>query len=804
MSQSPQPTEEDVKLRRITPAIEAAGWAKHQIFMEYLFTAGKVSVHGKTARRGRQKKADYILTAPNGRTPLASVEAKRGDKLLGDGMEQALEYAEILDIPFVYTSNGRGFLEHDRLTGKIRELALNEFPRYDELWARFSGTNALSDGQQAALLSDYHFDGNKPIAPRYYQRIAIDRTIKAISGGQNRVLLVMATGTGKTYTAFQIIWRLMKSGLKKRVLYLADRNILIDQTIQNDFRPFEKVITKVENKTLDSSYEIYMSLYQQLAGEEGCEPFRQFKPEFFDLIVVDECHRGSAREESLWRRVLDYFSSATHLGLTATPKESTEVSNIGYFGEPVYTYSLKQGIEDGFLAPYKVIRVGLDKDLLGWRPPKGKTDTDGDLIEDKVFAREEFEKHLIIDERTTAVARRVTQWLNDNDPFAKTIVFCVDIDHAERMRQALIKENSERVAANHRYIMRITGDNAEGKAQLDNFIDPNEKYPAIVTTSKLMTTGVDCKTCKLIVLDNEIKSMTEFKQIIGRGTRINDAYGKQFFTIMDFRNVTNLFADPDFDGEPVSIIDDNGTDNGEGQPENPDTPSDTDNSDGSGLPENGGGFVPPVDGKVKKKIRVRGVEIRVLSEQVQILDENGDLITESLTDYSKRNILNQYATLDTFLQAWNGADKKQAVLDALEEQGLPLEVLQEAHGNAADLDPFDLILHLAYNRPAMTRSERARRLQKDGFLQAYSAECRQVLSALLDKYMNEGISLEETSVLNIAPFSDIGTPKKIIRLFGGMGQYQNAVNELQRNLYDVPPELLYQSGQGGNSAARQI
>ena len=804
MSQAPQPTEEDVKLRRITPAIEAAGWAKHQIFMEYQFTDGKVSVHGKTARRGRQKKADYILTAPNGRTPLAIVEAKRGDKISGDGMQQALEYAEILDIPFVYTSNGRGFLEHDRLTGKIRELTLNEFPRYEELWVRFSGTNALSDGQQAALLSDYHFDGNKPIAPRYYQRIAIDRTIKAISGGQNRVLLVMATGTGKTYTAFQIIWRLMKSGLKKRVLYLADRNILIDQTIQNDFRPFEKVITKVENKTLDSSYEIYMSLYQQLAGEEGREPFRQFKPEFFDLIVVDECHRGSAREESLWRRVLDYFSSATHFGLTATPKESTEVSNIGYFGEPVYTYSLKQGIEDGFLAPYKVIRVGLDKDLLGWRPPKGKTDTDGDLIEDKVFAREEFEKHLIIDERTTAVARRVTQWLNDNDPFAKTIVFCVDIDHAERMRQALIKENSERVAANHRYIMRITGDNAEGKAQLDNFIDPNEKYPAIVTTSKLMTTGVDCKTCKLIVLDNEIKSMTEFKQIIGRGTRINDAYGKQFFTIMDFRNVTNLFADPDFDGEPVSIIDDNGTDNGEGQPENPDTPSDTDNSDGSGLPENGGGFVPPVDGEVKKKIRVRGVEIRVLSEQVQILDENGDLITESLTDYSKRNILNQYATLDTFLQAWNGADKKQAVLDALEEQGLPLEVLQEAHGNAADLDPFDLILHLAYNRPAMTRTERARRLQKDGFLQAYSAECRQVLSALLDKYKNEGISLDDTAILTNAPFKDIGSPKKIIQLFGGMGKYREAVRSLENRMYDVPPELLQQAVQMGNPAARQV
>lgn len=791
MSQAPQPTEEDVKLRRITPAIEAAGWAKHQIFMEYLFTAGKVSVHGKTARRGRQKKADYILTAPNGRTPLAIVEAKRGDKLLGDGMEQALEYAEILDIPFVYTSNGRGFLEHDRLTGKIRELALGEFPRYEELWARFSGEVQLSDGQQSALLSDYHFDGNKPIAPRYYQRIAIDRTIKAISGGQNRVLLVMATGTGKTYTAFQIIWRLMKNGLKKRVLYLADRNILIDQTIQNDFRPFEKVITKVENKTLDSSYEIYMSLYQQLAGEEGREPFRQFKPEFFDLIVVDECHRGSAREESLWRRVLDYFSSATHLGLTATPKESTEVSNIGYFGEPVYTYSLKQGIEDGFLAPYKVIRVGLDKDLLGWRPPKGKTDTDGDLIEDKVFEREEFEKHLIIDERTQAVARRVTQWLNDNDPFAKTIVFCVDIDHAERMRQALIKENSERVAANHRYIMRITGDNAEGKAQLDNFIDPNEKHPAIVTTSKLMTTGVDCKTCKLIVLDNEIKSMTEFKQIIGRGTRINDAYGKQFFTIMDFRNVTNLFADPDFDGEPVSVVDDDGGE-GSGDALIHDVP------DAAGQPESGGqdgdgGFVPPVDSEVKKKIRVRGVDVVILNERVEILDEDGNLVTESLTDYSRRNILNQYATLDTFLQAWNAADKKQAVLDALEEQGLPLDVLKEAHGNAENLDPFDLILHLAYNRPPMTRAERAKRLQKDGFLQQFEGECREVIAALLDKYMNEGISLEQTAILQNAPFNHIGTPVKIVSLFGGRAKYENAIRDLQNRLYDVPPELLYQT-----------
>ena len=777
-------SEEDIKNRHITPAIEAAGWAKEQIFMEYCFTDGRVTVRGKTARRGKKKQADYILTAPNGRTPLAIIEAKRGDKMLGDGMQQALEYAEILDIPFAYSSNGKGFLEHDRLTGTERELAMDEFPAYAALWARFSSESALSATQQTALLSDYYFDGDRQIAPRYYQRIAIDRTVAAISGGQQRVLLVMATGTGKTYTAFQIIWRLMKNKLKKRVLYLADRNILIDQTMQNDFRPFKKVITKVENKTLDSSYEIYMSLYQQLAGNEGDEPFRQFQPGFFDLIVVDECHRGSAREASQWRRILDYFSQATHLGLTATPKESSEVSNIGYFGEPVYIYSLKQGIEDGFLAPYKVIRVGLDKDLEGWRPPKGKTDIDGEEIEDRLYLREEFEKYIVIDERTRAVARRITQWLDDNDPFAKTIVFCVDIDHAERMRQALINENRERVKDNPRYIMRITGDNAEGKAQLDNFIDPNEKYPAIVTTSKLMTTGVDCKTCKLIVLDNEIKSMTEFKQIIGRGTRINDAYDKRFFTIMDFRNVTNLFADPEFDGMPVSIIDDDEEfviDGDNWLPDEKDEKTQDDaNIDGNG---NGGEFEPPTEGEVKKKIRVRGVEVCVLSERVEILDENGKLIVESLTDYSKRNILHEYATLDVFLQAWNAADRKRAVLDALAEQGLPLDVLQEAYGEAEDIDPFDMILHLAYNRPAMTRKERARRLEKDGFLQAYSAECREVLSALLDKYMNEGIALDEPAILSNAPFKSIGSPKKIIGLFGGNAQYQAAIRDLQRHLY---------------------
>lgn len=786
-------SEEDIKNRHITPAIQSAGWAQEQIFMEYCFTDGRINVHGKNTLRGKRKKADYVLTAPNRRTPLAIVEAKRGDKSVGDGIQQALEYAEILDIPFVYSSNGESFLEHDRLTGKERELAMDEFPAYAQLWARFSGESALSPTQQTALLSDYYFDGDRQIAPRYYQRIAIDRTVAAISGGQQRVLLVMATGTGKTYTAFQIIWRLMKNGLKRRVLYLADRNILIDQTMQNDFRPFKNVITKVENKKLDSAYEIYMSLYQQLAGDEGHEPFRQFQPGFFDLIVVDECHRGSAREESQWRKVLDYFSSATHLGLTATPKESNEVSNIGYFGEPVYVYSLKQGIEDGFLAPYKVIRVGLDKDLQGWRPPKGKTDIDGNEIEDRVYEREDFEKHLVIEERTQEVAKRITRWLKENDPFAKTIVFCVDIDHAERMRQALINENSERVKINSKYIMRITGDNAEGKAQLDNFIDPNEKYPTIVTTSKLMTTGVDCQTCKLIVLDNEIKSMTEFKQIIGRGTRINDAYGKQYFTIMDFRNVTNLFADPGFDGEPISII--NMTDPATPTVDEPGGKEENSGGDGS---ESGVTFAPPTDPGKMKKVRVRGVDITILNERVQVMDGNGSLITESLIDYSKRNILNQYATLDVFLQAWNSAEKKQAVFDALEEQGLSVEILKEASGNTENTDPFDLILNIAYNRPAMTRKERARRLENDGFLQAFEGECRQIISALLDKYMNDGIDLEQMAILQNAPFSHIGTPVKIVSLFGGRDGYEQTIRQLQNKLYEVPPELLYQTAQTGS------
>ncbi|OSI19844.1 EcoAI/FtnUII family type I restriction enzme subunit R [Neisseria dumasiana] len=796
MSRTPLLTEEDTKLRHITPAIEAAGWAKEQMLMEYFFTDGRVQVHGKTARRGKRKKADYLLTAPNRRLPLAIVEAKSRDKTLGDGMQQAIEYAEILDIPFAYTSNGTGFLEHNRLTGVERELALHEFPSYGELWARFSGESGLSDTQQTLLQSDYHFDTDKQTTPRYYQRIAIDRTVAAISGGQERVLLVMATGTGKTYTAFQIIWRLMQSGQKKRVLYLADRNILIDQTIQNDFRPLKNKITKVEHKKLDSSYEVYMSLYQQLAGDVGEEPFRQFKPEFFDLIVVDECHRGSARDESQWRRVLDYFKSATHLGLTATPKVSTEADNIHYFGEPVYTYSLKQGIEDGFLAPYKVIRVGIDKDLQGWRPPVGTTDTDGDLVEDRVYEREDFDRHLIIDERTAAVARRITRWLEENDPFAKTIVFCTDIDHAERMRHALVKENRERMKENPKYIMRITGDNPEGKAQLDNFIDPNERYPAVVTTSKLMTTGVDCKTCKLIVLDNEIKSMTEFKQIIGRGTRINDAYGKQYFTIMDFRNVTNLFADPEFDGEPVSVMDDSGDDAVIYDVPDGGRPSENGGEQADGGETGGDGFVPPEDEPKKKKVRVRGVDVTILNERVEILDENGRLITESLTDYSRRNILNQYATLDVFLQAWNDAEKKQAVLDALEDAGLSVEILQETYGKAEGIDPFDLILNIAYNRPAMTRKERARRLEKDGFLQAYSEECRAVLSALLDKYMNEGISLEQTAILQNAPFSEIGTPMKIVSLFGGKSEYERTIREVQRHLYHIPPEMLYQRGTG--------
>lgn len=772
-------TEEDVKLRFVTPAIvEKSAWTHDLIRMEYFFTDGQVLINGNQKKRGKPKKADYLLLAKNKETPLAIVEAKSSELSIGAGLMQAIEYATILDIPFAYSTNGKGFVERDILAGTERNLSMDEFPTQDELWQRYLTHKNITKAEEKIIDQPYHLNPFKKITPRYYQRIAIDRTIEAIAVGQKRILLVMATGTGKTYTSFQIIWRLRRSYPTMKVLYLADRNILIDQTINNDFKPFEKVITKVQGRSLDSSYEIYMSLYQQLAGDEGQESFRQFKPEFFDLIIIDECHRGSAKEESQWRKVLNYFSSAIQVGLTATPKESNDVSNITYFGEPIYTYSLKQGIEDGFLAPYKVLRVSINRDIEGWRPEKGQTDIYGNLIEDREYDRTDFDKKLIIDERTQLVAKRITTWLKANGRDSKTIIFCTDIDHAERMRQAMVNENSDIVKDHPDYIMRITGDNKIGKDKLDYFIEAKEPYPTIVTTSKLMTTGVDCKTCKLIVLDNNIESMTEFKQIIGRGTRLNTEHDKWFFTIMDFRNVSRLFADNEFDGEPVVVIE-NPVITGDEEEPNPDLPVIDGNGDRDDVPD----IIDEPDAQQSQKIRVRGVEVTILNERIQVIGVDGKLITENLTDFTKRNILNEYATLDDFIQAWNKADKKQAIIDELEEHGVLLSTLQQAADNK-DYDPFDLILHIAYDKKPLTKAERVNQVKKRGYLYQYDEVCQKVLSALLDKYMNEGIiSLEDNNVLNNTPFDQMGSPIKIANMFGGINMYHQAIINLQKELY---------------------
>jgi type I restriction enzyme R subunit len=760
-------TEEDIKLRYITPAIERK-WDRHsQIRMEYCFTDGRVIVRGNIVARGKKKKADYILYYRRN-LPLAIVEAKDNKHSVGAGMQQGMEYAEILDIPFVFSSNGDAFLEHDMKNGTEREIALADFPSPEELWARYIGERQITPDQEKLITAPYYFQvGDK--TPRYYQRVAINRTIEAIARGNNRILLVMATGTGKTYTAFQIIHRLWKSGAKKKILFLADRNILVDQTMQQDFKPFEKIMTKISGKKLDSSYELYLSLYQQLAGDEREEPFREFLPDFFDLIVVDECHRGSAREDSRWRKILEYFSGAAQIGMTATPKETKEVSNIDYFGEPIYTYSLKQGIDDGFLAPYKVVRVGIDKDLEGWRPPAGKVDIYGNEIEDREYNIRDYDRNLIIDDRTKTVAKRISDFLRGTNRFDKTIVFCVDIEHAERMRQALVNENSDLVAENAKYVMRITGDNDEGKAQLDYFIAEDSTHPVIVTTSRLMTTGVDCKTCKLIVLDNNINSMTEFKQIIGRGTRLRPEYGKEYFTIMDFRDACRLFADPDFDGDPIPV--DGGDETPSGCPViYPDDPV-SDRDDTVRDP--------------RLKCRVNDVEVTILNERVQYYDRDGRLITESVTDYSRKNILGEYATLDGFLKAWNTSERKQAVIDELKERGVLLDALREAAGNR-DVDDFDLVCHIAFDRKPLTKAERAANVRKRDYLSRYEGIAREVLSALLDKYASNGITdLEKIDVLMIDPFRKIATPKAIINAFGGKREYLGAVKELQDQIYEA-------------------
>ncbi|MEE0616914.1 EcoAI/FtnUII family type I restriction enzme subunit R [Intestinibacter bartlettii] len=762
-------SERDICTKYITPALVKAGWdIKRQIREEVTFTDGRIIVRGNVTTRGKRKRADYILYYKSN-LPIAVVEAKDNKHSIGDGMQQAINYADILDLQFAYSSNGDGFIEHDMKSGTEREISLEEFPSPEELWNRYKGIKKITPEQEKIITEPYYFaQGDK--TPRYYQRIAVNRTIEAIVKGKNRILLVMATGTGKTYTAFQIIHRLRASGAKKKILFLADRNILVDQTKQNDFKPFQKVMTKVENRTMDSSYEVFLALYQQLSGAEDLEVFKQFSPDFFDLIIIDECHRGSSKDSSAWRKILDYFSSATQIGLTATPKETKEISSSTYFGEPIYTYSLKQGIEDGFLAPYKVIRIGIDKDLEGYRPIKGKLDDYGNELEDREYNIKDFDKNLIIDDRTKVVAKKITEFLKKTDRFSKTIVFCIDIEHAERMRRALINENSDLVAENHKYVMRITGDNKEGKAQLDNFIDEDSKYPTIVTTSKLMTTGVDCKTCKLIVLENNIASMTEFKQIIGRGTRLKPDYGKEYFTIMDFRNVSRLFADPDFDGEPVIIY----------EPEEGDdiTPPelDTDPYDTDGNGE--GEF-----NDKHSKYRVSDVKVRVISERVQYYDKDGKLITESLKDYSKKNIKEEFEDLDAFLRKWNSEDKKQAIIEELVEHGVLLDALREEIGNP-DIDDFDLICHIAYDKKPLTRSERVNNVKKRGYLYKYSDIAQKVLESLLDKYSsNRNVDLTDTKILELKPFEDLGNPIKIVKAFGGKKKYIEAIKELEKEIY---------------------
>ncbi len=772
-------TEADIRTKFITPALVGPNGDKWnvmtQIREEAYFTKGRVIVRGKTVKRGEAKKADYLLYyKPN--LPLAVIEGKDNNHAVGAGMQQALEYAEILDIPFAYSSNGDAFLEHDRTAtgGTVtREIPLDQFPTPDELWARYRKAKGYTAEQETVAMQDYFDDGSGRV-PHYYQTIAINRTVDAIASGQKRILLVMATGTGKTYTAFQIIWRLWKSKAKKRILFLVDRNILADQTKTNDFKPFGPAMTKITNRTVDKSFEIYLCLYQAVSGtEEAQNIYKQFSPDFFDLIAVDECHRGSADENAAWRQILEYYASATQIGLTATPKETEDVSNIEYFGEPIYTYSLKQGIADGFLAPYKVVRIGLDKDLDGWRPEAGQRDKLGQLIEDREYNDRDFDRNLILEKRTAVVAAKVTEFLKATDRFSKTIIFCENIEHAERMRQAMVNANPDLAAANSKYVMRITGDNDEGKAQLDNFIDPEKTYPVIACTSQLMSTGVDAQTCRLIVLDKRISSMTEFKQIIGRGTRIREDYNKLFFTIMDFRRATALFADPNFDGDPVQIY--------EPRDEDSVVPPDEDSAS-SVVREEPSDVISDPPGPVPTKYYVNNVEVRVATERVQYLDEHGKFITESLKDYSRKTVRKSYASLDAFLTVWNDAEKKQAILEELAAKGVFLDELAEQVGR--DYDAFDLVCHIAFDAPPLTRKERAEKVKKRNVFGKYGEKARAVLDALLQKYADSGItSVESLEILKVDPLTAHGTPVEIVKLFGGRDGYLAAIRDLETALY---------------------
>jgi type I restriction enzyme, R subunit len=786
-------SERDICTKYITPALKKAGWdIETQVLEEVSFTDGKIFVRGKLTARGKRKRADYILYYNS--NPIAIIEAKDNNQTVRSGIQQALDYAKCLDIPCVFSSNGDGFFFHDRTASNESiecELSLDNFPSPQELWEKFKTYKNIQTPEQERIISQEYFSDGSARKPRYYQQIAINRTVEAVAKHQDRILLVMATGTGKTYTAFQIVYRLWKAAVKKRILFLADRNALVDQTKRNDFKHFRDKMTVVKNRKIDKSYEIYLALYQGLSGnDETANAYKQFSPDFFDLVIVDECHRGSAAADSAWREILNYFKNATHIGLTATPKETSEISNIEYFGDPIYTYSLKQGIDDGFLAPYRVVRIGLNVDLEGWRPTKDKVDKNGNPIEDRIYNRKDFDKNLVIDERTDLVAKKLTEFLKGSGRFNKTIVFCVDIDHAQRMRSAIAKYNADLVNENYKYVMQITGDNEEGKRELDNFINPEEKYPVIAITSKLMTTGVDAQTCKVIVLDSNIQSMTEFKQIIGRGTRIREDFGKLYFTILDFRNVTDLFADPDFDGEPVRIKV-AGQDEDISQIEQEEEANNEPIVDTTGeeikiekpkvrLPQNDdASFVR----ERQPKTYVNGVDVSVLVSREMYFDNDGKPITTSLKDHTKEIIKNQYASLDEFLNKWNTAERKAAIIKELEEQGVLISSLQDAVGK--DMDLFDLICHVTYDQPPLTRKERANKVKKRNYFTKYGGQAKKVLEALLDKYADEGIStIENTEVLSIDPFTDFGTPPEIIKMFGSREKYLQAIKELENQLYN--------------------
>lgn len=800
-------SETDIISKFILPAVKDAGWDDlTQIRQEVKLRDGKIVVRGKLASRIKVKSADIVLYhKPN--LPLAVIEAKANKHAISKGMQQGLDYAGLLDVPFVFASNGDGFIFHDKTNPQQleSEITLDAFLAPELLWQKYCDWKGFTQQQLPVISQDYYDDGSGK-SPRYYQMRAINRTIDAVSAGKNRILLVMATGTGKTYTAFQIIWRLWKARNKKRILFLADRNILVDQTKNNDFQPFGTVMTKVTGRTIDPAYEVHLALYQAITGpEENQKAYKQVAPDFFDLIVIDECHRGSASEDSAWREILEYFGSATQIGLTATPKETEDVSNIDYFGEPVYTYSLKEGIEDGFLAPYKVVRVDIDVDVQGWRPVKGQLDKYGKEIKDRIYNLKDFDRTLVIDERTMLVAKTITDYLKRTNPMDKTIVFCNDIDHAERMRHALVVLNPEQVLKNEKYVMKITGDDDIGKAQLDNFINPKKPYPVIATTSELMSTGVDAQTCKLVVLDQNIQSITKFKQIIGRGTRINEKYGKLWFTILDFKKATELFADERFDGVPEKVLvvrpgdisdqdsdfneqldaenDDNTA--GEAREDTADYQVNRDRSEGCGE------FHSDDDDDKVRKFYVNGVHVKVLAKRVQYYDSDGKLVTESFRDYTRKTMLkdSEYASLDGFMRKWKNAPRKQVIIEELEQLGILWDVLAEEVGK--DLDPFDLLCHVVYGQPPLTRQERAANVRKRNYFTKYAEPAQQVLNTLLDKYADEGVQeIEDVLVLKLKPFDALGRPGEIIRAgFGNKAAYEQAVNELENEIYRLPPRL---------------